>query len=486
MMDENAKSTFGDENEESFAEMLACQDINASQVQPGMKVSGTIIEISGDSAFLDIGLKVDGVMDRKDLDDASGEIKYGLGDLVEGWVTAVAPNEIRISRSMEGSGVAALEDAFNNQIPVEGRILGTCKGGYSVDVLGKRAFCPGSQLDSAFQPDSESQVGRTLSFLILKLENRGRNIVVSHRALKEREREANLEQLLKTLSVGDLVNGVITRLTPFGAFMELAPGVEGLIHLSELGWSHIEKPEDAVSVGDNVCAKVLAIDKDEKKGLRISLSRKKAEDDPWNRVGEFLSAGAVVQGKVRRFAPFGVFIELLPGIEGLAHISELSWSKRVTRPEDLLKKDELVNVKIRDIDSEGRRISLSLRDAEWDPWQDADKQFAPGAKVRGTIESKNQYGFFISILPGITGLVPAVLARKDPGLSRLGPGQEAEFIIQSVNVPQRRISLAPLSAGETETPEGRSWQHHPSVQQQRDNLGIMAQAFQKAYEKNKG
>lgn len=486
MMDEMAHGQLDDESEESFADMLASQDINASQVQPGMKVTGSIIEISGESVFLDIGIKVDGVMDVKDLGDASGERKYGLGDSVEGWVTSVTPHEIRVSRSMSGSGMAALEEAFDSQIPVVGKIIATCKGGYSVEVLGKRAFCPGSQLDAVSQADSEKQVGRSLPFLILKLDNRGRNIVVSHRALKDRERETSLGRLLETLEVGDVVSGTISRLTPFGAFMELAPGVDGLIHVSELGWSHIEKPEDAVSIGDNVSAKVLAIDKDAKKGLRISLSRKKAEDDPWSRVSEFLSPGAVVQGKVMRFAPFGVFIELLPGIEGLAHISELSWSRRVNRPEDMLKKDELVSVKIRDINPDGRRISLSLRDAEGDPWQDVDKHLSPGSRVMGTLESKSQYGLFINILPGITALMPAAMVRKDPAMSRLELGQEAEFIVQSVNAPERRICLASVSAADAAEHDDKSWQFHPAVRQPAGNLGIMAQAFQKAYEKTRG
>ena len=325
-----------EENTEDFAAMLAAHEATAIRLQPGQKVKGTVIAISGDSVFVDVGIKVDGVMELKDILDAEGKQSVGPGDSVEAWVIGVSPNEIRLSRSMSGSGVAALEEARDAALPVDGRITAVCKGGYTVDVLGKSAFCPGSQIGVPGVEDAASLVGRGLQFLVIRVENHGRNIVVSHRALADRERAEHLDALLESLKVGDTVEGKITRLAPFGAFMELAPSVEGMIHLSELSWSHVTSADEAVTPGDMVRAKVLSIAKDDKGRVRISLSRKQAEGDPWEHVEERLSAGAVVQGKVTRLVPFGAFVELLPGVEGLAHISELSWTKRVTKPEDVL------------------------------------------------------------------------------------------------------------------------------------------------------
>ena len=247
MTEERMNMSAPEDGSEDFAALLAEHDAVADRVHPGQKVTGTIIEISGDSVFVNIGIKIDGVMDRKDILDADGKETLAVGDTIELYVTGVSSQEIRLSRSMGGSGMAALEEARDAAVPVDGRVVATCKGGYTVEVLGKTAFCPGSQMDAAATGDAESVVGRTMQFVVLRVENRGRNIVVSRRALLERERQDNLEKLLASIKVGDTVEGRITRLAPFGAFMELAPAVEGMIHLSELSWSRVGAADEAVS-----------------------------------------------------------------------------------------------------------------------------------------------------------------------------------------------------------------------------------------------
>lgn len=364
MSEEKMETPAPEDATEDFAALLAAHSASSDRLQAGQKVSGTVIAVTGDSVFVDVGIKVDGIMDRKDILDAEGKESVAPGDSVEAWVIAVSPQEIRLSRSMSGSGVAALEEARDAGLPVDGRVTAVCKGGYSVEVLGKTAFCPGSQMDAAAMGDADSLVGRTLQFLIIRVENRGRNVVVSRRALLERERLEQLEILLESLKVDDTVEGRISRLAPFGAFMELAPAVEGMIHLSELSWSRVGSADEVVSPGDVVRAKVLSISKNDKGQVRISLSRKQAEGDPWLDVSERLKSGSVVQGKVVRLAPFGAFVELSPGIEGLVHISEMSWGKRINKPEEVLTVGETVSVKIKEINADARRISLSLRDAE--------------------------------------------------------------------------------------------------------------------------
>lgn len=481
-----------EDGNEDFAAMLAAHDeASSGQAQPGQKIRGIIIAITEENVFIDLGLKEDGIMDRKDLLDADGKEIARIGDPIEAWVVAANPQGIVLSRSMSGSGLAALEEARDAGVPVDGRVSGVCKGGYLVDVLGKTAFCPGSQMDAA-NGDAESIVGHSFQFLVTRVENRGRNIVVSRRALLDRERRENLETLLQTLQKGDMAEGRISRLAPFGAFVELAPGVEGMIHLSELAWSRLGAADEAVSVGDLVRVKVLDISTGDKGQARISLSRKQAEGDPWQDAPARLAVGSIVKGKVRRLAPFGAFVELLPGIDGLIHISEMSWSRRVTRPEEVLSAGDEVSVKIKDINPESRRIALSLRDAEGDPWQDSEQRFPVGSLVNGVVESRSQYGLFVSLAPGITGLLPATVIKgsKRPELAKLDKGDNVTLVVQNIDSGARRISLThegdksePVAAeGSQRGAEGDSWKQYAVART--TATGIMAQALQKALQKN--
>ena len=484
MTDEKNLSTF-EEGSEDFAAMFAAQEAGTVRLQPGQKVTGTIITITGDSVFVDVGIKLDGIMDRKDILDAEGNESVAPGDSIEVYVVGTSAGEIRLSRSMSGAGMAALEDARDAGVPVDGRVTGTCKGGYTVSVMGKNAFCPGSQMDSVSVADAEALVGRTMQFLIIRVENRGRNIVVSRRALLDRERQENLEKVLASLNVGDTVEGRITRLASFGAFMELAPGVEGMIHLSELSWSRVGAADEAVSVGDSVRAKLLSVSKDDKGRVRISLSRKQAEGDPWADVADKVVAGSVMEGKVVRTAPFGAFVELAPGIEGLVHISELSWTKRVHKAEDVVNVGDVVNVKVKEVNADARRISLSLRDAEGDPWQDAATRFAAGTVVTGTVESRAQFGLFVNLAPGITGLLPAGVikgCKNAAELNKLDKGDSVTLTVQNLDTAARRISLAPEGYEGAPAREDHSWKQHASTNtaSSAGGLNIMAQALQKA------
>lgn len=467
------------EHGESFAELLAQHDAAASRLEIGQKVSGTIIDIAGDSVFVDMGVKQDGVMDRADILDADGNETSKPGDKIEAWIVSLSSQGIRLSRSMIGAGVGALEDAKDAGIPVNGRVRGVCKGGYQVDVLGKTAFCPGSQMEIFGDIKPENIIGREMQFLITRIENHGRNIVVSRRALIEKERRDNLDKLLADINIGDTVEGKVTRLVPFGAFVELVPAVEGLVHISELSWSRVSSPDEAVSVEDRVRAKIMGIGKDEKGQTRISLSIKQAQGDPWEDAEKRFVIGNVVEGKVTRLAPFGAFVEIAPGLEGLAHISEFSWEKRITKPEDFLAPGERVNVKIKEINSESRRISLSIRDAEGDPWQDIQEKLAPGTAVAGIVESNTPHGLFIKVAPGITGLVPrGALSGK---MAKLNPGDTVSVTVSSLDIAARRLSLAPVQDGENAAPFEKDWRQH--IRTESSGMGIMAQALQKAMQK---
>lgn len=477
---------------ESFAEMLAQHEASAPKLKVGQKISGKVIDIGNDNVFVNIGVKQDGVLDRAEILDAEGKETVAPNDTVEAWITSLSPEGIRLSRSMTGSGVEALEDAKEGAIPVEGRVEAVCKGGYQVRIMGKKAFCPGSQMELASGEDPEVVVGRQMQFLITKVENNGRNIVVSRRALVNRERQDSLDKLLGTINVGDTLEGVVRRLAPYGAFVELAPLIEGLVHISELSWSRVGSPDEVVSVDQPVRVKVTSIVKDDKGQTRIGLSLRQAQDDPWKDAGSRFKAGDIVDGIVRRLAPFGAFIEIAPGIEGLAHISELSWERRIATPDEILAPGDAVSVKIKEFNPEARRISLSLKDAQGDPWDNVSEKFASGARVSGTVESKNQHGMFVRLAPGIIGLLPqGALVRPNlpEALSKAAPGDTVEVIIRSIDPVSRRISLNPVTIETAPEPaaEDGSWKKHASLKSaDNESQGVMAQALKKAFEKTRG
>lgn len=473
--------------EESFEALLKESEnkTNTANLEIGQKIEGKIIKIDNDNIFVDVGSKLDGVMDKKELMDTSGEITVKEGDNIFAFIIKISSDGIRISRSMSGAGVAALEDAQASQLPVEGKIITSCKGGYQVDVLGKRAFCPGSQLDLP-GTKNEDIIGKKLLFLVSRVENNGKNIIISHRALKDKEKKENLEKFLPTIKAGDIVKGKITRLTPFGAFLELFPGIEGMIHISELSWSHIKEPADVISAGDEIAVKILDIETNDKGFTRISLSKKQADGDPWDNISEKYKTGEIVPGKVARLTPFGAFVEIEPGIEGLLHLSEMSWGKRVNKPEEKVNIGDVIKVKIKEINPENKKISLSLKDAEGDPWISLGEQYQPGSIVEGRVESKSQPGIFVNLQDGITGLLPANTiknAQNSAELSKLKPGDTIKLQIQNLDTSARRISLIPIEMDSVK--DNDNWKKHAKTKngQESEELSVMAQALKNAFQK---
>lgn len=470
---------------ESFEDMLLEHEAKSDKLEKGRKVSGRIIAVTDEDAFVDIGGKQDGVIDRKELVGADGTDKAVIGETVEAFVVDISSQGVKLSRSMSGAGMAALEDALAAGIPVEGRVASACKGGYRVEVLGKTAFCPGSQMEISPTGNNDDLVGTHTQFLIMRIENHGHNIVVSRRALLDRQKQENLEALLPKIAPGSIVDGKVKRFAKFGAFIELAPGVEGMTHLSELAWTHVNTPEEALTLDEPVQAKVLSLENDDKGRMRIALSIKQAQEDPWQTVADKFSVGDIVEGTVVRFAPFGAFVEIAPGVEGLAHISEMAWGKRVNKPEDVVSPGEKVKVGIRDINPEARRISLSFKDALEDPWATAEARFAPGTTVTGTVESKSQHGLFVNLADGITGLLPNGALRKgSPELAKLNPGDQINLVVQNLDRDSRRISLMPLTAENAVKEDDSSWKSHTRTEDTA-GMGIMAQALQNAIQKKR-
>ena len=453
--DENEEENDEDDSKEpSFAELLESYDSGMTDdLQVGDKIRGKILSVGKDAVFVDTGTKVDGVVEIEELKDEDGTVALGPGDEVELYVVALDEHEIRLSRAISGiGGLALLQEAFEKSVPVEGKVAGTCKGGFNVEIAARRAFCPISQIDVQYVENPEEYVGEAYEFLITQLENRGKNIVVSRKKLLARALEKQRKDFFAALGEGDEFEGRVTRLMPYGAFVELIPGVEGMVHVSELSWSRVESPGEAVQPDQPIKVKVIGIRSDPKKGgKKIALSIKQLEGDPWKTVTDRFRPGDKVSGKVTRCANFGAFVEIAPGIEGLVHVSEMSYLKRVVDPQDVVTPGETVSVTVKEVNPQKRRISLSIKEAEGDPWLEAAERFAVGQVVLGTVEKKEPFGLFVSLLPGITGLLPKSKIRRSPkagAVEQLKEGDSVAVAVEEVRPDDRKITLAPADEAE--------------------------------------
>ena len=488
-MSEEFKERNGVESgEESFAELFEqYSEGGGDDLNVGDKVSGKVIQVGESTIFVDTGTKLDGVVEKEEMLDEDGNCTVADGDTVELYVVGRDSGGIKLSKAISGiGGLAMLEEAKEANLPVEGTVDSTCKGGFNVTLLQRRAFCPVSQIDARFVEDPEKYVGQTYEFLITKLEQHGRNIVVSRRVLLEREAAESTNSFIAETKVGDEVEGTITRLAGFGAFVEIMPGLDGMVHISQISHGRIGHPEEAVSVGQKVKAKIVGIDHDDKGRLKISLSMKELAQDPWDTISSTFAEGDRITGKVVRLADFGAFVEIAPGVDGLVHVSEMSYTQRVNKPSDFVSEGQQVAVKIKSIDPDKRRIGLSMKDAEGDPWMDVAGKYQAGQRVTGTVEKQEQFGIFIQLEPGITGLLPkSVLARSENAASfeKLHAGDSVEIVIGEVKAAERKISL---TTGDVQ--EDGDWKQFAPKKQQSaasGDMGMLGTALQKAFDKKK-
>jgi small subunit ribosomal protein S1 len=477
-----------DENQISFAAMLdAYSSGTKSEIQIGNRLQGKIISIGKDAVFVDTGTKIDGIVDKAELVDKDGRLPFKEGDTLELFVVSLTEDEIRLSKALSGvGGLYLLKEAYAKEVPVEGKIKETCKGGFYVEVMQRRAFCPLSQMDLNYVENSAGYVGKTHRFLITQFENNGQNIVLSRRILLSREQEASKKQYLETLRVGAVLEGKVTRLMPYGAFVELHPGLEGMIHISEVSWSRLTSPDAILRAGDAVKIKVIGIETGDKPGqVKIALSVKQLSEDPWIRVEDHFHEGDKLKGKVTRCVDFGAFVEIAPGIEGLVHLSEMSYKKRVVRSQEIVNEDETVSVLIKEIDPVKRRIALSIRDAEGDPWIEVPEKYTVGQSTQGTVEKREKFGFFINLAPGITGLMPKSnfsRSSKAASIEKLKEGDKLMVVIEAIALQDRKITLTPADAnGE------QNWEkYHDNSQASIGSLGEKLQRALTSPKKSKG
>ena len=479
-----------DNPEPSSDEFAALLDSYLSEttdeIRVGDKVGGAIIAIGQDSVYVHIGGKEDGVVEKAELLNEKGELDCRVGDRLELYVVAAGEGEVRLSRAIAAGGQAnLLYDAQQNHIPVEGRVSEVCKGGFRVQILGQTAFCPVSQMDVRFIEKPEEYVGAVFEFLVERVESRGRNVIVNRRRHLERLQAEEREKFLARVSPGDVLPGKAVRLMPYGVFFELQPGVEGMAHISELSWSRVADPADVLSLGQTLPVKILTIEEKGGKsgGFKMSLSVKQAAGDPWTAVGEKFKAGDKVTGRVTRCAAFGAFVELAPGIEGLVHISEMSFTRRVVKTEDVVQPGDTVAVMVTAVDPVNRRISLSIREAEGDPWLTVANRLAVGQTVAGVVERVADFGLFVSLMPGVTGLMPRSNMEKaaDPrAMEKLKADDPVTVLIEAINLEDRKMTLAPA-----ESNDAGDWKSYAGDRGAGSGLGALGQKLQQAMKSKK-
>jgi small subunit ribosomal protein S1 len=392
-----------EESTESFSDLFAEfeRTHSRSSADDSKQLQGTVVSLDAESVYLDIGFKTEGILPRSAFPDNAEAIAPGAafpvsvkGRNVERYYEL---SRIHIAQPKDWS---ALEAAFAAKTPVSGFVTAVVKGGLSVDV-GVRAFMPASRSGVRDAAEMEKLVGQQITCLVLKLDVEDEDVVVDRRSIAEAQAKAEGERRYAELHEGDIVEGNVRSLTSFGAFIDLG-GIDGLLHVSDISWTRINAAEDVLSVDQPLRLKVLKIDPETK---RLSLGLKQLEAEPWTKVEGKYQVGERVTGTVTRLLDFGAFVELEPGIEGLIHVSEMSWVKKVRKPSDLLKTGETVEALILSVDPDARRISLGLKQTLGDPWQDVAQRFPAGSAIQGPVTRLMKFGAFVQLAEGVEGLV---------------------------------------------------------------------------------
>lgn len=438
------ENTESDQASRKLMEMISdFKPSTVSDFSAGSKVEGPVSRIGTEFIHIDVGNKLEALMNIKECRDDSGNLTVSIGDILSGYIISDKENELVVSKKLTSNSAAKEElyHAQKNKIPVQGKITGVSKDGLSVKIFGKRAFCPISQIEIRFVDNVNVFLGKTLDFVITRVSEGGKNIILSRIPLLEQELLSRMEELEKTIEDHPVLRGTITKITDFGIFVDIG-GIEGLVHISELSWEHVDKIDDRYTVGQEVQVVVLQIvRKSPLKNSKISLSIKQVTDNPWNSIEKTFTVGQSVSGKVVRLTNFGAFVELTPGVDGLIHISEMSWIKKVHHPSEIVSEGSQVSATILAIDSVKKTISLSLKDLSSDPWRDIESRFPPGGVVDGTIAKKSRYGYFIDLSEGITGLL--VFSKIAPEKKEQLKEQDTiKVTIDTIDTENRRISLS--------------------------------------------
>jgi small subunit ribosomal protein S1 len=431
------------ENAESFGDILSQyeQSHKHRAEEGGRGLEGVVIAVSADSVFLDIGFKTEGLIPLAEFQSAGETVKPGdkipvsiKGRSEEGYYEL---SRIKVERPKDWS---ALEKAFADKAAIAGVVSALVKGGVNVDV-GVRAFMPASRSGARDAADMEKLIGQEIRCRIIKLDVADEDVVVDRRAVLEEEEQASKERRYTEVTEGETVHGVVRGLTDYGAFVDIG-GVDALLHVADISWARVNKPADVLTLGQDVEAKVLKVDAAKH---RISLGMKQLQPHPWELANEKYKVGDRVKGTVTRVADFGAFVELEKGIEGLIHLSEMSWSKKVRKPSDMVKPGDQVDVAVLGVNQADRRIALGLKQALGDPWADVPQKYPAGSVVEGPVVSMTGFGAFVQLAEGVEGMIHVGDISAEKRLNHpqeaLKQGQVVKAQVLEIDAEKRRLRL---------------------------------------------
>ena len=397
------------ENESESIDFQAWLDNNLDnsfgELEEGSIVKGTIVKIDKENVLVDVNFKSEGQIPTSEFLDKEGNITVKVGDVIDVFVVHKNESDGTISLSFEKAKRMQVFDKLekvqeNNEI-IKGRIMRRIKGGYTVDIGGVEAFLPGSHVDLRPVPDMDALVNQEFEFRVLKINRHRSNVIVSRRVLLEEERDSKRKKLLETLAEGQIVHGKAKNITEYGVFVDLG-GLDGLLHITDMSWKRIRHPKEMVSLGQDLTLKVLSFDRE---NCKVSLGLKQLVPDPWENITERFPIGTKVKGKVTNLVDYGAFVELEPGVEGLVHISEMSWTRKLRHPSQLIHTGDEVEVVILGVDADKKRISLGMKQVRPNPWELVAEKYPEGTILEGTIKNITEFGMFIGIEDGIDGLI---------------------------------------------------------------------------------
>ena len=429
---------------ESFAQLFE-ESLKDLETRQGAVVKGTIVAIQKGFVLVDTGSKSESAIPSEEFLNAQGELEVQVGDVVDVVLKAVDDGfgETVASRADAKRNEAwiVLEKAYDEQATVLGLVNGKVKGGFTVELNGVRAFLPGSLVDTRPVRDADHLLGKELEFKVIKLDQKRNNVVVSRRAVIESESSQDREEVLANLSEGAEVKGTVKNLTDYGAFVDLG-GVDGLLHITDMAWKRVKHPSEIVNVGDEITVKVLKFDKDR---TRVSLGLKQLGQDPWAAIAENHPVNSKLSGKVTNLTDYGCFVEILDGVEGLVHVSEMDWTNKNIHPSKVVSLGDVVEVMVLEIDEERRRISLGLKQCKANPWAQFAETHNKGDKVVGKIKSITDFGIFIGLEGGIDGLVHlsdiSWNVQGEEAVRNYKKGDEVAAVVLQVDAVKERISL---------------------------------------------
>ena len=375
------------------------------EIEVGSIVQGEIVRLDGDNVLVDVNFKSEGQIPTREFLDSEGKLSVKVGDTIEVYVDRKDEQEGTIILSYEKAKRMQVFDNIEavqeNNGTIRGRITRRIKGGYTVDIKGVEAFLPGSHVDLRPVPDMDALVDQDYEFRILKINRRRSNVIVSRRVLLEEERETKRQAMLETLQEGQLVTGRVKNITEYGVFVDLG-GLDGLLHITDMSWKRVRHPRELVTQGMELTLKVLSFDREH---CKVSLGLKQLVPDPWENILDRFPVGAKVHGKITNLVEYGAFVEIESGVEGLVHISEMSWTRKLRHPSQIVHSGDEVDVVILGIDPEKKRISLGMKQVHPNPWEIVAEKYPEGTVIEGTIKNITEFGMFIGIEDGIDGLI---------------------------------------------------------------------------------